>query len=108
LVSIQQKDAPERSKRLSLVDYRMVRFPEMVMHGMKRSILVATPSWGIVYIASRSDTTVLELFWNRSRAPSFNERKAAVAWLSAEGWLAYASGAIGDADQEILKLIAEA
>ena len=86
----------------------MVGFAEIVMHGMKHSILVATPSWGVVYIASRSDTTVLELFWNRNRAPSLNERKAAVAWLSAEGWLAYASGAIGDADQEILKLIAEA
>jgi hypothetical protein len=61
-----------------------------------------------VYIASESDTTVLELFWNRNHAPSLNERKAAVAWLSAEGWLAYASGAIGDVIRKFLKLIAEA
>jgi hypothetical protein len=40
--------------------------------------------------------------------PSANERKAALAWLSAEGWFAYANGVIGDADQEVLKLIAEA
>jgi hypothetical protein len=75
---------------------------------MKHSILVATPSWGEVYIVSRSDTTVLELFWNGNRVLSANGRKAAAAWLSAEGWFAYAYGAIGDADQEILKLIAEA
>jgi hypothetical protein len=78
------------------------------MYGMKHSILVATPSWGDVYIVSRSDTTVLELFWNGNRVLSANERKAASAWLSAEGWFAYANGVIGDADQEILKLIAEA
>ena len=78
------------------------------MYGKKRSILVATPSWGDVYIASRSDTTVLELFWNGNRVPSANERKAASAWLSAEGWFAYARGVISDPDQEILKLIAEA
>jgi hypothetical protein len=78
------------------------------MYGMKHSILVATPSWGEVYIASRSDTTVLELFWMGTRVLSANERKAALAWLSAEGWFAYANGVIGDADQEILKLIAEA
>jgi hypothetical protein len=77
------------------------------MYGMKHSILVETPSWGAVYIVPRSDTTVLELFWNRNRVLSANERKAASAWLSAEGWFAYASGAIGDADQEVLKLIAE-
>ena len=52
--------------------------------------------------------TVLELFWNGNRVLSANERKAASAWLSAEGWFAYANGVIGDADQEILKLIAEA
>ena len=78
------------------------------MYGMKHSIRVATPSWGEVYIASRSDTTVLELFWNGRRVLSANERKAASAWLSAEGWFAYANGVIGDADQEILKLIEEA
>jgi hypothetical protein len=78
------------------------------MHGKKRSILVATPSWGDVYIASRSGTTVLELFWTGHRVPSANERKAAWEWLRAEGWFAYASGVIGDADQEILKLIEEA
>lgn len=78
------------------------------MYRIKRSILVATPSWGDVFIASRADTTVLELFWNANRVLSANERKAASAWLSAEGWFAYANGAIGDADQEILKLIAEA
>ncbi|HEV3064015.1 MAG TPA: hypothetical protein VGX93_01680 [Chthoniobacterales bacterium] len=74
---------------------------------MKHSILVATPSCGDVYIAPRSDTNVLELFWNRNGVPSANERKAAVAWLDAEGWLAYASGVIADADQEVSKLIAE-
>jgi len=78
------------------------------MYGMKHSILVATPSWGDVYIASRSDTTVLQLFWNGNRVLSANQRKAALAWLSAEGWFAYANGVIADADQEILKLIAEA
>ncbi len=78
------------------------------MYGMKHSILVATPSWGDVYIASRSDTTVLELFWNGNRVLGANERKAVLAWLSAEGWFAYANGVIGDADQEVLKLIAEA
>jgi hypothetical protein len=78
------------------------------MYGMKHSILVATPSWGDVYIASRSDTTVLELSWNGNRVLSANQRKAALAWLSAEGWFAYANGVIADADQEILKLIAEA
>lgn len=78
------------------------------MYGMKHSILVATPSWGDVHIAPRSDTAVLELFWMGNRVLSANERKAAAAWLSAEGWFAYASGVIGDADQEILKLIAEA
>ena len=77
------------------------------MYGMKHTILVATPSWGDVYIASRSDTTVLLLFWKGDRVLSLNERKAASAWLSAEGWFAYASGIIGDADQEVLKLIAE-
>ena len=75
---------------------------------MKPSIRVATPSWGEVYIASRSDTTVLELFWLGKTVLSANQRKAASAWLSAEGWCAYANDAIGDADQEILKLIAEA
>jgi hypothetical protein len=75
---------------------------------MNHSILVATPSWGDVYIASRSDATVLELFWNGNRVLSANERKAASAWLSAEGWFAYANGVIGDPDQEILKLIAQA
>jgi len=60
------------------------------MYGMKHSILVATPSWGDVYIAFRSDTTVLELFWNGNRVLSANQRKAALAWLSAEGWFAYA------------------
>ena len=74
---------------------------------MKHTILVATPSWGDVYIASRSDTTLLLLFWKGNRVLSLNERKAASAWLSAEGWFAYASGIIGDADQEVLKLIAE-
>jgi hypothetical protein len=78
------------------------------MYGMKRSILVSTPSWGNVYIASRSDTPVLELFWNGNRVLSANERKAASAWLNAEGWFAYANGLIDDADQESLKLIAEA
>jgi hypothetical protein len=78
------------------------------MHGKKRSILVATPVWGDVYIASRSGTTVLELFWAGHRVLSADERKAASAWLRAEGWLAYASGVIADADQEILKLIEEA
>jgi hypothetical protein len=77
------------------------------MYGMKHTILVATPSWGDVYIASRSDTTLLLLFWEGNRVLSLNERKAASAWLSAEGWFAYASGIIGDADQEVLKLIAE-
>jgi len=81
---------------------------EIVMYGMKHSILVATPSWGDVYIASRSDTTVLHLFWKGNRVLSANERKAALAWLSAEGWFAYANGVIGDADHESLKLIAEA
>jgi hypothetical protein len=80
----------------------------MMVYGMKHSIRVATPSWGEVYIASRSDTIVLELFWNRNRVLSANERKAALAWLSAEGWFAYANGVIGDADHESLKLIAEA
>ena len=75
---------------------------------MNRSVLVATPSWGDVYITSRSDTIILELFWKGNRVLSANERKAASAWLSAEGWFAYANGVIGDADQEILKLIAEA
>ena len=74
---------------------------------MKRSIFVTTPSWGNVYIASRPDTTVLDLFWNTNGLPSSSERKAAVAWLNAEGWLAYANVLIGDADQEVLKLIAE-
>jgi hypothetical protein len=74
---------------------------------MKHSILVATPSCGEVYIAPRSQTTVLELFWNRNGLPSANERKAAAAWLNAEGWFAYAAGVIGDPDQEVLKLIAE-
>ena len=78
------------------------------MYGMKHSILVATPSWGDVYIASRSDAIVLELFWTGNPVLSANERKAALAWLSAEGWFAYATGVIGDADQEVLKLIAEA
>ena len=78
------------------------------MHEKKRSLLVATPSWGDVYIASRSDSTVLELFWTGDRVLSADERKAATAWLKAEGWFAYASGVIGDADQEILKLIDEA
>jgi hypothetical protein len=74
---------------------------------MKHCILVATPSCGEVYIVPRSQTTVLELFWNRNSLPSANERKAAAAWLSAEGWFAYATGVIGDPDQEVLKLIAE-
>jgi hypothetical protein len=78
------------------------------MYGMNHSILVATPSWGNVYIASRSDTVALELFWIGKSVLSPNERKAASAWLSAEGWFAYANGVIGDADQEVLKLIAEA
>ena len=43
-----------------------------------------------------------------NRVLSANEREAASAWLSAEGWFAYANGVIGDADAEILKLIAEA
>jgi hypothetical protein len=81
---------------------------EIVMYGMKHSILVATPSWGDVYIAPRSDNIVLELFWIGNRVLSADERKAASAWLSAEGWFAYANGLIGDADQEILRLIAEA
>ena len=75
---------------------------------MKHSILVRTPSWGDVYIASRSDNTLLLLFSKGNRVLSPNEHKAALAWLSAEGWFAYASGVIGDADQEVLKLIAEA
>jgi hypothetical protein len=78
------------------------------MYGMKHSILVATPSWGDVYIASRSGTTVLLLFRKGNRVLSPNEREAASAWLSAEGWFAYASGVIGDPDQEVLKVIAEA
>lgn len=78
------------------------------MHEVKHSILVATPSWGDMYIASSSGTSVLLLFWNGNRVLSSNERKAAWAWLSAEGWFAYASGAIGDADPEVLKLVAEA
>jgi hypothetical protein len=61
-----------------------------------------------VYIASRSDTTVLELFWLGKTVLSANQRKAASTWLSAEGWFAYANGAIGDADQDVLKLIGEA
>jgi hypothetical protein len=81
---------------------------QIVMHGKKRSILIATPSWGDVYIASRSGTTVLELFWAGHRVLNANERKAGSAWLRAEGWFAYASGVIGDADREILKLIEEA
>jgi hypothetical protein len=48
------------------------------------------------------------LFWIGNRVLSANQRKGASAWLSAEGWFAYANGVIGDADQEILKLIAEA
>jgi hypothetical protein len=80
----------------------------LVMYGIKHSILVATPSWGNVYIAARSDTTVLELFWSSNYVPSANECKAAAAWLSAEGWFAYANGVIGDADEEVLRLIAEA
>ena len=80
----------------------------IVMYGIKHSILVATPSWGHVYIAARSDTTVLELFWGSNSVPGANERKAAAAWLSAEGWLAYANGVIGDPDEEVLRLIAEA
>jgi membrane protein DedA with SNARE-associated domain len=78
------------------------------MYEMKHSILVATPSWGDVYIAGRSGTTVLLLFWNGNRVLSPNELEAASAWLKAEGWFAYASGLIGDADQEVLKLIDEA
>jgi hypothetical protein len=78
------------------------------MHRKNRSVLVATPSWGNVYIASKSGHTVLELFWTGHRVLSVNERKAALAWLRTEGWLAYASGVIDDADQEILKLIEEA
>jgi hypothetical protein len=78
------------------------------MYGMKHSILVATPSWGDVYIKSISGTTVLLLCWKRNRVLSPDERKAASAWLSAEGWFAYACGVIADADQEVLKLIAEA
>jgi hypothetical protein len=79
------------------------------MYGMKHPLLVPTPSWGDVYIvASGSGTGVLELFWTGNRVLSANERKAASAWLRAEGWFAYASGVIVDADQEILKLIAEA
>jgi hypothetical protein len=78
------------------------------MHGMKHSIVVATPSWGDVYIAARSGTSVLLLFWKGDRVLSLNELEAASAWLSAEGWFAYASGVIGDADQKVLKLIAEA
>jgi hypothetical protein len=81
---------------------------EIFMYGIKHTILVATPSWGDVYIASTSGTTVLELFWTGRRVLSANERNAALAWLRAEGWFAYACGAIGDADQEVLKLIAEA
>jgi hypothetical protein len=78
------------------------------MYGIKRSILVATPAWGDVYIASKSDTTVSEPFWLGNRVLNADERKAASAWLSAEGWFAYANGLIADADEEILKLIAEA
>jgi hypothetical protein len=81
---------------------------EIVMDGMKHSILVATPSWGDVYIAPRPGTGVLELFWKGNRVLNANEWKAAAAWLSAEGWFEYANGVIGDADQEILELIAEA
>jgi hypothetical protein len=78
------------------------------MFRRKHSIRVATPSWGDVYIASRPGTAVLELFWIGKSVLNANQRKAASAWLSAEGWLAYANGVIGDADQEVLKLIEEA
>jgi hypothetical protein len=90
------------------VDHINHKPSQIVMHGKKRSVFVATPSWGDVYIASKSGTTVLELFWTGHPALSANQRTAASAWLRAEGWFAYASGVIGDADQEILRLIEEA
>jgi hypothetical protein len=75
------------------IGYRESEFRiEIVMHGKKRSLLVATPSWGDVYIASGSATTILELFWTGHRVLSANERNAALAWLRAEGWFAYAGG----------------
>jgi len=78
------------------------------MYRIKHSIFVSTPSWGDVYIASRSDAALLEPFWMGNRVLSATARKAASAWLSAEGWFAYVNGLIGDADEEILNLIAEA
>jgi hypothetical protein len=75
---------------------------------MKHSILVATPSWGDVYIAFRSDTTVLELFWNGNRVLSANQRKSRVGMAECRRLVRIRNGVIADADQEILKLIAEA
>jgi hypothetical protein len=78
-----------------------------MMYGMEHSIPASTPSWGGVDIASRSETTILELFWLGKSVLSANQCKAALAWLVAEGWFAYADDAIGDADQKVLKLIAK-
>jgi hypothetical protein len=55
------------------------------IYGMKHSIRVLTPSWGEVNISSRSDTTVLELFWLGKSVLSANQCKAALSWLVAEG-----------------------
>ena len=59
---------------------------------MKRSIMVRTPSWGDVYIASRYDTTVLEIFWRNEL--KMEQRVKASEWLSQEGWYAYCNGMI--------------
>ncbi len=59
---------------------------------MKHSILVNTPSWGDVYIASHEKSDVLEIFW-RNELNSVQRQRAA-AWLSEEGWYEYAAGFI--------------
>jgi hypothetical protein len=56
---------------------------------------------------SRSEHYRFRAVLERDRVHSANEPKAASAWLSAEGWFANANGVIGDADQEVLKLIAD-
>ena len=59
---------------------------------MKRSIMVQTPSWGEVYIASEYESDVLHLFWRNNLNPE--QRMRASEWLSKEGWFQYCNGVI--------------
>jgi len=78
------------------------------MYGMKHSILVATPSWGDVYIAFRSDTTVFRAVLERESCSQRQSAQSRVGMAECRRLVRIRNGVIADADQEILKLIAEA